>query len=1107
MNDEFIQQAMDVFLAAVELRGSEQREFVVRECGDDEALRARVEELLRHAADDETVGRASAVSEANAPATAGIGFGDFVLLEKLGHGGMGVVWLAEQRSLSRRVALKLVRPSLATPELLRRLEREAAILGRLQHPGIASVYAVGRAPMGGDGLADEQHYFAMEYVQGEPLDTFVERHDVDTDGRLELLAKICDAVMHAHDKGVVHRDLKPDNILVTPDGVPKVLDFGIARATSSDVMTMTMQTAVGQVVGTVPYMSPEQVLGDSQQIDARSDVYSLGALLYKLLGGRLPAEVSGRSIPEAARIIRDDEPTRLGTVSTAFRGDIETIVHKALEKERERRYQSAGALAADIRRYLVHEPIVARPTTTLYQVRKFARRHKGLVSGLVATFVVLVVGVVVSLMFAIEAERNAAALERTSYSQGLLIASNAIDMREVAAAEEALQRVPERFRGWEWHHLVSRLDLSLLRLPMPAGASSDAARPCFSEDGTMLSMWVEYVDPEAKEGGRAALARWRLPSGELLEPGAVIEDFDRNDAAIWQPENGWGHLEGEVYTWFGAAAAEPIRIAWTDFDVPGKNAGSLRFTPTGTHVTWCASVPGGLPKSALSRSLPDHETWLAEVTPAGLSNARRIGPGIPERISDDGRHVIIRVDNAGATLVWSEAAGTVELTGHTDFVRGFACSADWSVLATASFDGTVRTWDRATGELRASTEFDGSVVTSCAIRADGQVVVSAGRDGLLRIWNGPALTPGPVLHGHRTKDPSMLAWSEDESMIASVAWLGHRWVRVWDATVEADPWQLRGHESYVYALAVSPDGGLIASGSWDNTVRLWDARTLEEIATLAGHDDYIQNVAFSPDGRTLASVDARRRLKLWDVTSRSRARDVADYGLDPNTPITWHPDGVRLLTGMSDDELQLLDSRSGQIQAVPRALLGEFRSGIVSGDGTRFVRVESVERRHQGWSYHWLVLCTTDTGRELARVNAGNNYLKFAFSAAGSGPLRLLSPLAVRQGAEVSHGWCLLDAETGATLAEQAMGGSRIMAVAFSPDGKRFMTGGYENSVSVWDAETFDELLRLNGHTDYVFRMAFSPDGKRLYSASGDHSVRVWGTAPLSEVLKSRRWK
>ncbi|MCR9243537.1 MAG: serine/threonine protein kinase [bacterium] len=1103
MNNEFIQQAMDVFLAAVELHGVEQRAFVARECGDDEPLRARVEELLRHAADDGAVGLATAASEASRAASAGIELGDFVLREKLGHGGMGVVWLAQQKSLDREVALKLVRPSLVTPELLKRLEREAAILGRLQHPGIASVYAVGRAPVGGVGLADEQHFFAMEYVQGEPIDTFVERHGVDIDGRLELLAKIGDAVAHAHDKGVVHRDLKPDNILVTADGVPKVLDFGIARATSSDVMTMTMQTAVGQVVGTVPYMSPEQVLGDSSQIDARSDVYSLGALLYKLLSGRLPAEVSGRSMPEAARIIRDDEPTRIGTIATSLRGDIETIVHKALEKDRAGRYQSAGALAADIRRFLAHEPIVARPTTTLYQVRKFARRHKGLVGGLVATFVVLVMGVAVSLMLAIEANRSAAAVERTAYSQGLFIASNALEDHEVAVAEKALLRVPERLRGWEWHHLASRLDMSLLVLPLPAGATNYASPPWFSDDDRVLSMWVRYFDAEIEGRERCVVARWALPSGEPLEPGAVIEGLAWSDVAVARPEAGWGRREGDVFTWFGSTAGESVRIPWADFEVRGEHAGNIHVTPGGTHVAWNVVPPDA--EAEPSRALAGWETWFAQVTPTGLANARKIGPGLPELLADDGRHVVMRVNDLGGTLIWSAAGGTVELNGHTDLVRAFASSADWSVLATTSYDGTVRLWDVATGQLVASTESRGSRVSSCVITADGQTVVSADKSGLLRIWNGRELDPGPVLHGHRDKETSLLAWSEDESMLASAMYLSNRVVRVWDANTRADPWQLTGHDSYVYALAVSPDGGLVASGSWDNMVRLWNTRTLEEVRTLAEHDDHLVDVAFSPDGRTLASVDRRQHMVLWDVASGAREAVVPGYELDARTPITWHPDGARLLVAMSDDEVRLFDRRDGRTVTAPITLLQEFRSGIVSGDGTRFVRAEHVSLWPVQKDYCWLALCATDTGRELARVRAGNNYLKIAFSPVGAGPLRLLTPLEHRQGAEVEFGWCLLDATTGARLAEHAAGLSLTMAVAFSPDGTRFMTAGYENSISVWDAETFDELVRLNGHTDYVYRLAFGPDGKRLYSASGDHSVRVWGTKPLSEVLMARR--
>ncbi len=339
-------------------------------------------------------------SEATRPASAigtraspGTVISDYRIERILGEGGMGVVYVARQARPDRQVALKVIRPGLASPQMLRRFEHEAEVLGRLLHPGIAQIYEAGMADAG-YGL---QPFFAMELVQGQALTEYVKERNLSTRQRMELLAKVCDAVEHAHQKGVIHRDLKPGNILVTDDGQPKILDFGVARATDSDLQQTTMQTDVGALVGTLPYMSPEQVGGDPAELDTRSDVYALGVILFELLAGRLPYSLERRMIHEAVRVIREEEPTRLSSINKTLRGDVETIVAHALEKEKCHRYQSASGLAGDIRRYLADEPITARPASTWYQVRKFSRRNRGLVGGVAATFVVLVVGLVVSL--------------------------------------------------------------------------------------------------------------------------------------------------------------------------------------------------------------------------------------------------------------------------------------------------------------------------------------------------------------------------------------------------------------------------------------------------------------------------------------------------------------------------------------------------------------------------------------------------------------------------------------------------------------------------------------------------------------------------------------
>src|SRR5580700_9041294 len=325
--------------------------------------------------------------------------GRYRILRLLGEGGMGAVYEAEQESPQRTVALKVIRAGYAGNEMLRRFENETQALGRLQHPGIAQIYDAGTAetPFG------KQPYIAMELVRGQNLLAYCNEHQLNVPQRLELMARICDAVQHAHQRGLIHRDLKPANILVGEDGQPKILDFGVARLTDSDAQA-TRQTNMGDIIGTLAYMSPEQVSGDPDEIDTRSDVYALGIILYELLAGKGPYAI-GRQIHEAARAIREDEPTMLSVVNRSFRGDIETIVGKALEKDKMRRYGSAAELAADVRRHLHDEPIVARPPSTIYQIEKFARRNKMLVTGVAAVFVVLALGVVASTWEAVQARR------------------------------------------------------------------------------------------------------------------------------------------------------------------------------------------------------------------------------------------------------------------------------------------------------------------------------------------------------------------------------------------------------------------------------------------------------------------------------------------------------------------------------------------------------------------------------------------------------------------------------------------------------------------------------------------------------------------------------
>ena len=363
--------------------------------------------------------------------------GRYRILRLIGEGGMGNVYEAEQAQPRRIVALKIIKPGFATPELLRRFDQESQALGRLQQQGIAQIYDAGTADSG----VGPQPFFAMELVRGQSLVRYAEANRLTTGQRLEMMAKVCDAVHHAHQRGIIHRDLKPGNILVEASGQPKILDFGVARVTDSDSQA-TRNTDVGQLLGTLAYMSPEQVLADPSELDIRSDVYALGVILYELLAGRLPYTVS-RRVHEAIQTIREDDPAPLGSINRSYRGDVETIVAKALDKDKARRYASAAELAADIRRHLSDDPIVARPASATYQLQKFARRHKALVLGAAAVFVVLVSGVVASSWQALRAGRaeiaalrerdRATAAERTATKER----DRALSAEQTATSEEA----------------------------------------------------------------------------------------------------------------------------------------------------------------------------------------------------------------------------------------------------------------------------------------------------------------------------------------------------------------------------------------------------------------------------------------------------------------------------------------------------------------------------------------------------------------------------------------------------------------------------------------------------------------------------------------------
>ncbi|MEL6427985.1 MAG: serine/threonine-protein kinase [Planctomycetota bacterium] len=514
MSRDAFERAFELFDALCDLGPEARTERLEELRVEAPELCAEVEALLE--ADRTPSGLTRGALERSGPTASPAGsarpdrIGPFEIVAELGRGGMGVVYEAVQDAPARRVALKVVRPGTLSTVELRRFEQEAAALARLDHPGIARILVAGSAELFGEPAP----YIAMELVRGRRLDRYAREEALDVRARIELLVELCEAVQGAHARGIVHRDLKPENVLVDGSGRIKVLDFGIARVTDADVTRLSAATRAGEILGTLPYMSPEQVRGDPSAVDARADVYALGAIAYQLLAGALPLDVRGVSLAEAARVITDDEPAPLGTVDTRLAGDVEWIVARALEKDPAHRYAAAEALGEDLRRHLRHETVLARRPSRTHRLAKFCRRHRGLVAGLALAFFVLVAGVVVTSVLLVKTsrlldERNdevLAAEEAIGFLEGLFAQTDPQADPDVRLSEVAI-RAADRFEGQLQGRpalrarLLDSIAKTLLDLDLP-----DRAKPLLEEsmalreglDGKRSMAYVQTLERLAR---------------------------------------------------------------------------------------------------------------------------------------------------------------------------------------------------------------------------------------------------------------------------------------------------------------------------------------------------------------------------------------------------------------------------------------------------------------------------------------------------------------------------------------------------------------------------------------------------------------------------------
>ena len=610
VDPKHFQRLQTCFDEVVELPRQERTAWLDRHVADDLELRKELEEMLvEH--DREGVPVATAVGLGAIGGLPGVGAtgggqagevlsipvlkGAYRLIRTLGEGGMGIVYEAEQAFPRRRVAIKSIRPDLATRSMLRRFRNEADLLARLHHPGIAQIYEAGFA----DENTADQAFFVMELVQGLPINQYAREHGLSIAERLTLIVKICQAVEHAHQRRVMHRDLKPGNILVTAQGEPKILDFGVSRATEpGSAGAGAGLTIDGQVMGTPAYMSPEQISGDSS-VDTRTDVYAIGVIAFQLLSGKLPFDVDNVPIVEAARRIREENPRSITLVGTEYGGDVQVVIAKAMHKDRDRRYASAGVLADEIERVLSGRPIDARRDSALYVLGKLAGRHRTTVALIVLLLVALLsFGVVSSLMasrqtqLALEstAARNRADAEAAKLRDALYVslighAQAALSSGDSARAQRLLGECRADFRGWEWRYLSRLADQTVRTIEL-----AHPTRPGeLSPDGRMFVVMPEMLPIECVDVASGAtirtIAGTRQAWGTAVSgDGAMIAVLEaRGWVDVYDSSTGEKRAKFQIK---GEGTATYRRLAWL-----GSSPRLALATSTGeVHV---ADVPTG----------------------------------------------------------------------------------------------------------------------------------------------------------------------------------------------------------------------------------------------------------------------------------------------------------------------------------------------------------------------------------------------------------------------------------------------------------------------------------------------------------------------------------
>ena len=1081
----------------------ERAAFLDGACGGDAALRVEIEVLLASHEEAER-GPALNAEAGNAPPgegttevtptlldqtplTEGPGtvIGRYKLLEQIGEGGFGVVYMAEQREpVKRRVAMKIIKMGMDTRQVVSRFEAERQSLALMDHPNIAKVFDAGATETG-------RPYFVMELVRGVRITDYCDQNNLPTGERLDLFLKICQAIQHAHQKGIIHRDIKPSNILVTlHDGVPvpKVIDFGIAKATAGQTLTdKTLFTAFEQFLGTPAYMSPEQAEMSGLDIDTRSDIYSLGVLLYELLVGSTPfdaKELMASGIDAMRKTIREKEPvrpsTRLATLkgeeltTTAKRrsmdapkllhllkGDLDWIVMKCLEKDRTRRYETANGLARDIERHLNNEPVVARPPSNTYRLQKAFRRNKLVFTAAVAVAVALLVGLGIAAIGwrqtrverdkAVNARTEAQASEqkaikaeagetllrqqaqaqelaarRRAYASDMNLAQQSLAVNNIGRAQTLLSRHHPQpgqkdLRRWEWRYLWQQCQNDNV-FEMPQ-------QPC--------AVYAADLSPDGK-----------LLATADVEGTLKLWDFTRHEEI--QTLN----LRGEVRT-------------------------ALVFSPTGKLL----AVSSARNETNHFVTLINVETGQTIMDLPHTSGVRSIA------FTPDEKRLVTWERNV---LVWDlekrQPIFRFPMPRFGGFHQGVvAVSPDGHLLAIGGLR-EVRGIDLATGKTQFTISSLPEGVTALAFSpAGGLLAVGTGyTDAMIRLFDAASGSPAGQLTGHNAW-VSSLRYSKDGKRLVSAS--ADQTVRMWDVPSQRALLTLKGHSAEVWCVALTPDGQSAVSGSKDGALLGWDLRRQSRGDALTVLPEPLSSVEFSADSRFLYGVSTNNAVSVWDTRSLRKVGPLPAAGRNV-TRVLSSRDGKWLVAGTSQGEVKVIDGATRlEVTNLQGHVAWTFPVGFLADEAT-LVTVDLQGIINQWETASWRM-------RSSARYPGGVDHA--ALSDAPNTGFLLLCPSGREHMGWLSW-WKLSNSKEEALF--QAHKNNSVQQPAVSPDGQLFATAASDSEVKLWNAATHASVGVLRGLQIGAVSVAFSPDGDRVAAGSaGREAVKLWDLATQQDVV------